>query len=122
MECYSLHNYVLHADLNGVKTLLAQGAMDLNELDENGQTPLHLAVLGGYDDIVQVLLEAGADPNTFSSDGVTSKWRAQDFSLHHIEILLATYGEKALTDNRFDSTAFTAFYQALGWSLPQVER
>lgn len=120
MELYKIHSLVLQADLEGVKELLAQG-VDLDELDENGQTPLHWAVLGGYDDIVQALLEAGANPNSFSGDGVTPKWRARDFGLHQIEILLTTYGGRIMTNSQFNDPAFTAFHEGCGLSLPEVE-
>lgn len=120
MELYKIHSLVLQADLDGVKAQLAQG-VDLDELDENGQTPLHWAVLGGYDDIVQALLEAGANPNSFSGDGVTPKWRARDFGLHHIEVLLATYGGKVLTNAQFNGPATTIFYEVCGLPLPEAE-
>ncbi|HWJ25755.1 MAG TPA: ankyrin repeat domain-containing protein [Flavisolibacter sp.] len=121
MNNYFLHQRVLEADLEGVQQVLLQGA-DLNELDTQGHSALHWAVFGGYVDIVKVLLEAGADPNIFSKDGVTPKWRAQDFGLVEIEQLLTAYGGKVDTDNNFDRTSFSVFNHAIGRSLPKEEK
>lgn len=43
-----------------VKELIRQGA-DVNELEANGDAPLVMAAYKGYNEIVRVLLEAGAD-------------------------------------------------------------
>ncbi|MCI1187119.1 ankyrin repeat domain-containing protein [Hymenobacter sp. DH14] len=72
MEKYSLHEKVLEADADGVSSLISAGA-DLNELDVLGHSPLHWAVFGGYYNIVECLLKAGANPNVLSRDGVTPK-------------------------------------------------
>ncbi len=120
MKKYLLHERVLEADANGVDTLISQGA-NLDELDTLGHSPLHWAVFGGYYNIVKSLLEAGANPNVVSDDGVTPKWRAQDFGLVGIEELLTQYGGKVLTDNHFDKGAFFAFNNFLGQPLPKEE-
>jgi ankyrin repeat protein len=91
MEKFLLHKKVLEADLQAVDDLIGQ-KVDLNELDDLGHTALHWAVFGGYYDIVKVLLEAGANPNVYSGDGVTPKWRARDFGLVEIESILSAYG------------------------------
>ena len=43
-----------------VKGLIAQG-VDINEKDSSGDAPLVIAAYKGYDEIVRLLLEAGAD-------------------------------------------------------------
>jgi len=35
----------------------------------NGITPLHLAILEGFDDIARILVSVGADPNVCDVDG-----------------------------------------------------
>jgi ankyrin repeat protein len=121
MDEYTLHKKVLEADLEGVQEAIINGA-DLNELDTLGHTALHWAAFGGYYDIVKVLLEAGANPNTISEDGVTPKWRAQDFGLEEIENLLTLHGGKVKTDSRFDRTSFSIFNTAIGQPLPKEEK
>ena len=96
MKKYPLHEKVLEADLDGVQKAISQ-SVDLNELDSLGNTALHWAVFGGYKDIVKVLLEAGANPNVISKDGVNATWRAQDFGLKEIEELIKSYGGKVIT-------------------------
>lgn len=84
-------------------------------------THLHWAVLGGYEDIVLTLLEAGANPNIMADDGITPKWSAADFGLTEIEELLTAYGGKVATDEKFDKTSWSVFKSALGQELPKME-
>ena len=93
MTKYILHEKVLHADLEGVKEIILKN-IDLDELDNLGHTALHWAVFGGYYEIVKILLEAGANPNIISEDGVTPIWRAQDFGFTEIENLFIFYNKK----------------------------
>lgn len=50
--------------------LLASGA-DVNDPGWKEATPLHMAVQNGYDEVANVLLEAGADPNARTDLGFT---------------------------------------------------
>jgi ankyrin repeat protein len=121
MEKYFLHKKTLESNLEGVQEAISQGA-DLNELDNLGHTALHWAVFGGYYNIVKKLLEAGANPNVISEDGVSPKWRAQDFGLKQIEELLTSYGGKVLTNHSFNKKAFSAFNNLIGMHLPKKEK
>jgi ankyrin repeat protein len=120
MDFYPLHEAAISADTKAVVFLIKAG-VPLNELDKLGHSPLHWAVFGGYEDIAQALLEAGADPNIFSEDGVTPKWRARDFGLVEIEQLLTEYGGIIDTNERFDRNAFQLFNELIGLPLPQEE-
>jgi len=115
-----LHQQVLKSDTDGIKTAILDGS-DLNELDDQGHTPLHWAVMRGDIDTVKQLLEAGSNPNTLSSDGITPKWSAVDFGLFEIEQLLDSYGGKVKTGDGFDRTSWTVFKNAIGQSLPKEE-
>ncbi|UCD52120.1 MAG: ankyrin repeat domain-containing protein [Phycisphaerales bacterium] len=53
---------VSEGDADGVRACLSNGA-DPNTEDRKGFTPLHVARIWGYDEIVQLLLDHGADPN-----------------------------------------------------------
>jgi ankyrin repeat protein len=121
MDTPKLHDKVLSADLDAIKELIAQD-VDLNELDVLGHSALHWAVFRGDYAIVKLLLEAGANPSVFSTDGVTPKWRAQDFGLVEIETVLSFYGGKVLTNRSFDRTSFSIFNQAIGRSLPKEDK
>jgi ankyrin repeat protein len=56
----TLMQAVNHNDITRVKTLIQQGT-DVNELDANQDAPLVMAAYKGHTEIVQLLLEAGAD-------------------------------------------------------------
>lgn len=47
-------------DIAGVRKMIAQG-VDVDALDPNGDAPLVMAAYQGHTEIVQLLLEAGAD-------------------------------------------------------------
>ncbi len=58
VNIYSAVNYGL---TDRVKHLLDRGADDNNYSGDNWNTALHLAIYNGYNDIIQLLLERGAD-------------------------------------------------------------
>ena len=117
---YPLHSAIRQADVAEVKKCISAG-FDLNALDDVGQSPLHCAVFGGHADIVRLLLEVGADPNILSSDGVSPCWRARDFGLQEIELVLREFGGCILTGNGFDRTSFRIFNELIGVTLPKEE-
>ena len=92
---------------------------DINEVMDvdSRETALSFACSTNNLPLVTALLQAGANPNILSGDGVTPKWRAQDFGLTEIELLLTQHGGKVLTDNHFDRGAFSAFNDFLGLPL-----
>lgn len=53
-----------------IKECILNGA-DVNEIDENGQSALHLAADKGFATCVNVLLEAGADVNAADISGIS---------------------------------------------------
>ena len=63
----------------------------------------------------------GANPNIFSSDGVTPKWRARDFGLVEIDKLLESHNGKVFTNEDFDRTSFSVFINAIDQPLPENE-
>ena len=50
-----------HGHATTVRALVAKGA-DVNRANDKGQTPLAGAVFKGEDDVVQALVDGGADP------------------------------------------------------------
>ncbi|MEO6233285.1 MAG: ankyrin repeat domain-containing protein [Ferruginibacter sp.] len=120
MEKYQIHKAALESDYESALKLISF-KVDLNELDINGHTALHWAVFRGDLEFVNILLEAGANPNVFSSDGVTPKWRARDFGLVEIDKLLDSFGGKVLTNEHFDRIAFSVFNNLIGQTLPEED-
>ncbi|HEX7044131.1 MAG TPA: ankyrin repeat domain-containing protein [Burkholderiales bacterium] len=62
------------ADANraaSVRALLGTHRTDVDARDENGHSALHHAAAQGYEDIVQLLIDAGADPAARDRDGRT---------------------------------------------------
>ncbi len=63
-----LHTAAAKGDVECVRELLKRG-MNPNIKDRRGWTPLHYAVKAGHYDIVWLLLDYGANPNTRVGDG-----------------------------------------------------
>jgi hypothetical protein len=117
---YPFHEQVLTGEIENVRAVLAP-EINLDELDGFGNSPLHWAVMGGYLDIVELLLNAGANPNTMSSQGYTPKWSAVDFGLKEIEILLTSFGGKIATNENFDNVSWSVFKKILDQPMPDRE-
>lgn len=85
------HSKTINIDL--VNALIAMGA-DLSWEGEYGGTPLYSAVSNSEKEIVQMLLEAGADPNQKSKDKFSPLINACDKYRPNLEIikLLFEYG------------------------------
>ena len=90
-----------------VKDLLAAGA-NINALDKNGDTPLHVAILTQRVPVVQVLLQSGADVTLKNSyKGDTPLHIAVDPSCRHATMvqLLMKSGAQANEPNNFGETS-----------------
>ena len=59
----SLCDAAASGDLGQMRQLLDGGGADLNEIDENGDLPLHVATSHGHLEMMRELLDRGADPN-----------------------------------------------------------
>jgi hypothetical protein len=73
--------------------LLNQGAA-LDERDEQGRTPLMLAIVQGRPDVVRLLLNRGADPNIADSAGRTPLQQAKQQHLREVAALLKQAGAR----------------------------
>lgn len=60
-----------YGDVNVVKFLVEKCNADVNMLDENHTTPLHIAAIEGNYEVVKYLAEHGADLNTRDIEGYT---------------------------------------------------
>ena len=70
-------NYSKHGTLSAVIELLLAKAIDVNMIDDDGNTPLIVASDYGHTKIVKLLLNNGADPNIENKKG----WTAVDFAV-----------------------------------------
>lgn len=73
-----------------IRSLIAEGA-DLEEFDSEGTTALHYAIYGDDTAIAEVLLDAGADPNT-ADDYTNALTAALDMENYEMVSLLYEYG------------------------------
>jgi len=65
-----LYSWVRRNKVEQVRSLLETG-MDMNILDDDGNTPLHIACLYGRPEIARLLLDAGADTEVHNRWGYT---------------------------------------------------
>ena len=66
-----LHDAIQKGDVAKIKTLISNNKELINMKSEKGQTPLHLAVQNGSQEIVDFLISQGADINAKDSEGNT---------------------------------------------------
>lgn len=66
----SPHETVQIGNLERVNQLLHNGA-DVNQIDNNGQTPLIIAAFYGHTEIVEILCKNKADVNKAAGNGTT---------------------------------------------------
>ena len=91
---FRLHGAVKNCDKAEILRLIYNGTQ-LDEIDGFGMAPLHWAVYGGYTEIVEILINAGADVNVKTKHGTTALWHAEDdFGLYDIAVLLHSVGAK----------------------------
>jgi ankyrin repeat protein len=70
--CSELWRASRKGDWPRVQILLTESVADIEKLGARGLTPLQIAASGGFDDVVELLVDHGADPlNIGSCDGMT---------------------------------------------------
>ena len=83
----SAGNTALHKAIYPTAKLLLGYAADVNARNLKGQTPLHLAVLFEGEQLVELLLVNGADPNAADNQGIVpihkAKYAAAKLLLSH---------------------------------------
>lgn len=100
---FPLHNAVCNNDISEVKRLIVSGA-DVNEKDDNGYPPLHLATR--FFDIAQLLINAGADVDARSGSivGYTALHNAASIGSEQLIFLLLNEGASV---NAIDGNGMT---------------
>ncbi|XP_046388295.1 ankyrin repeat domain-containing protein 49-like [Ischnura elegans] len=82
-----------HGNLDLVKKLIQlEGSSLLKERDKDGYTPLHRACYNGHEDVVEYLLEKGADLKATTKDGWQPLHSACNWNFTHCASLLLDHG------------------------------
>jgi ankyrin repeat protein len=94
-----IHDAAMKGDVKKIQSILASDPKAVGAQDKNGDTPLHLAALHGQDKAVQVLLDAGADPNkknNYGAFGPTELWQEFAGANTHRDpvVLLNVHGDQ----------------------------
>jgi ankyrin repeat protein len=92
-EVYTLIRAVKRADVGAISRL-AEAGVDVNELNQNGLTPLCIAVINGNTRVIQALIDAGADVNKPSVIGFAPLTYAAWAKKRRAASLLRSFGAK----------------------------
>jgi ankyrin repeat protein len=88
--CGEIHNAAKAGDLAKVKTLLKENPELVSSKDDRGNAPLHMAVISGKKDMVELLLATGADVDAKNNSGDTPlNWAAETGNPDVVELLIA---------------------------------
>jgi len=105
-------------DTATVKALLDSHKFDLSCMDDEGNTPLHWAAVGGHVDICKMLLDHGADEEVKSRDGFTPMHSVAQEDHKDVLKLLLDRGAKVDVPNGEDNNNTTLHYAAC-WGAVQ---
>ena len=106
-----LHKACKKGSVNTVKLLIGSGAVGVDEVDENGASPLVVASSNGLLDIVRLLLESGADMVKAERWGQTPLYVAsQECHLEIVRLLIEAGADKDKADNDGETPLWSACY------------
>ena len=118
--CLPIHRAAYYGDFDKVKEIIERSPDQINVQDEQGFTPLHLASGKGHTEIVEFLLNHGADIESEIRVGETplmlAAWYAKDGKYETIKALLE-HGAKA---NHKNEDGATALHRAAMYSGKEV--
>ena len=96
---------------------LIEGGVDVNGKDANGTYPLMLACsYKDNDEMIELLLEKGADPNIFGPNGETPLGLAARYSLKAVKMLV----DKGADVNAKNEKGHTALWWAVKMDQKEV--
>ena len=101
----SLHIAALHGNINATWNLLLLNRIDVNSLYK-GNTALYLASWHGFKEIVEMLIEYGADIDLKSSDGETPLMIATIFCKTEVVRILLKKGANTSLKNNFQKSVY----------------
>lgn len=104
MQSTTLHEAVRAGNLTQTKELIEQGA-DIHAIEDgHGRTPLHVAALNGFTDIVHYLVEQGATINALDKNGNTPLHLAAQYGLKNMVTILIEKGASLHAKNHVGNT------------------
>jgi len=107
-----IHDAAKKGDIERVEALLAETPEQVNAKDENDETPLHLAVRRGYNEVIGLLLAQGADVNAKNEAGVTPLHTAvQEGYKEVVRLLVAKGADVNAKTNKGDTPLYEAVRQ-----------
>ncbi len=107
----SLEKAVQYKNVKEVRRHLNEGA-DVNQKDENGQTPLHYAAESGYTEVAQTLIERGARVESRDNEGRSPLHLAAETGYTPMMDLLITKGARVHSQDKNGRVAL--HYAVLG--------
>ena len=86
-----LHKAVCSKDNIYLIQLLLSMNAEIDAVDKNGETPLHIVVKNGSLEMIELLLDAGANPNIQNKNGETPLHIASEYEkIQAVELLINT--------------------------------
>lgn len=86
-EVVKLCYYAHVGNLDKVKQIIETGLVNVNEVDYSDRTALHAAAAAGHPEIVQYLVEQGADRSIQDSWGITPIGKYEYRSSSHLALI-----------------------------------
>ncbi|MEG4228888.1 ankyrin repeat domain-containing protein [Microcoleus sp. N9_B2] len=99
------------------KEVAALLMLDINAIDQSGDTPLHLAVDRGSQDIAELLIANGARVNVRNAKGQTPLYRAIAIGHNEIAALLINNGTDV---NNIDGSGTTPLHKAAHYGTVKI--
>lgn len=106
-------------ELSTVRSIVSErnNSIDLIAMDDEGNTPLHWACVGGHIEVVRFLLDNGVDVEIRSRDGFTPMHSVAQEDRKEVLELLIQRGAKVNTPNINDNGNTTLHYAACWGAL-----
>jgi len=112
-----IHAYAADGNVAAVAQDLATNSCDLNQPDDAGRTPLHLAAARCRLDVATLLLDKGAKIDSRAAGGTTPLHLAAQAGCEPVAALLISRGAKV---NSQDDQGRTPLDRALQWNRTGV--
>ena len=115
----SIHQATIDGEIALIRRELSNGA-NVNEKNEDGLTPLHLAVKSGHKRIVELLIAKGAGVNAKFEGGGTPLHGAAWNSRKEIVELLIAKGADVNAKRSDGGTSLGGVIQRIGWDSTEA--